>query len=381
MKGYDIAVVGAGIFGSWIAYVLQQAGCNVTLIDRYGAGNDRASSGGESRIIRMGYGADEIYSRWAADSLECWKTVFAETNEEMFYPTGVLSFAVKNNDQIVKTATTLKRIGIPFEDLSRAELDRRYPQFDFGSVEKAVLEPNGGAVSARRVVGLLIELCVRRGVQYKVDSVEMPFVPGKRVDHIVTGEGDRIVAHTFIFACGPWLAKVFPEVLGSRLFITRQEEFFFRAPGRDSRFVPPAFPVWIETGEFYGFPDLAGKGIKIASDAHGAQFDPDLSDRVATEEGLNAVRNFMARRLPSLEGAPLIHSRVCQFENTSNGDFLIDKYPGTDNVWIVGGGSGHGFKHGPSIGKYVADRVLKGGVGEERFHLLSKTTVKKRMVY
>jgi glycine/D-amino acid oxidase-like deaminating enzyme len=82
-----------------------------------------------------------------------------------------------------------------------------------------------------------------------------------------------------------------------------------------------------------------------------------------------------------LKEAPLLETRVCQYENTSNGDFLIDRHPAFDNVWLVGGGSGHGFKHGPALGEYVAARVVEGGPVEPRFTLATKGTVQQRAVF
>lgn len=93
------------------------------------------------------------------------------------------------------------------------------------------------------------------------------------------------------------------------------------------------------------------------------------------------MREFVGRRFPTLKNAPLLEARVCQYENTSNGDFLIDRHPDFDNVWLVGGGSGHGFKHGPALGEYVAARVTEGGPVEPRFTLATKDTVQKRSVF
>ena len=142
-------------------------------------------------------------------------------------------------------------------------------------------------------------------------------------------------------------------------------------------------PTWIDfKDETYGLPDLDGRGIKIAIDRHGSPFDPDSGDRLATPEGLREVRERLARRLPGLAAAPLLESRVCQYENTCNGDFLIDRHPDFENVWLVGGGSGHGFKHGPTVGEYIAARIENKTDGiEPRFSLDSKKSTRERAVY
>jgi len=199
---------------------------------------------------------------------------------------------------------------------------------------------------------------------------------------VQTGTGDTISAGTFVFACGPWLPKVFPTLLAERIFPTRQEVFFFGPPRDDPRFAPPAMPTWLDFGEgLYGIPDLESRGFKLAPDEHGPAFDPDEGERLVSKEGVERVRLFLARRFPALKDAPLVEARVCQYENTSSGDFLIDRHPEMDNVWLVGGGSGHGFKHGPAVGEYVTDRVLSGTPVDARFSLASKVAAQNRAVF
>jgi glycine/D-amino acid oxidase-like deaminating enzyme len=200
---------------------------------------------------------------------------------------------------------------------------------------------------------------------------------------IATSGGDSIHAGVFIFACGPWLPKVFPDLLGQRIFPTRQEVFFFGVPPGDSRFEPPALPTWINLGddEAYGMPDLEHRGLKVAIDRHGPPFDPDTGRRVVTPEGLEEARRYAQHLFPAMKDAPVVESRVCQYENTSNGDFLIDRHPAFENVWLAGGGSGHGFKHGPVLGEYVAARITEGGAVEPRFTLAAKEEIQHRAVF
>jgi glycine/D-amino acid oxidase-like deaminating enzyme len=198
----------------------------------------------------------------------------------------------------------------------------------------------------------------------------------------MTTSGERLYAERFIFACGAWLGKLFPTILGERIFPTRQEIFFFGVPAGDSRFAPPALPTWLfQEDEIYGMPDLEARGLKIAVDRHGERVDPDTQSRLASITGANEARRFVDQRFPALRGAPIVETRVCQYENTWNGDFLIDRHPEIENVWFVGGGSGHGFKHGPVVGEYVAARILEGAEAEERFSLRSKEMVQRRAVF
>lgn len=381
-RSYDIAVVGAGVFGSWTAHWLQSAGLNVALIDGYGAANSRSSSGGESRIIRMGYGAEEIYTRWSHRSLGLWKQLFAETGKpELFQPTGVLWMARENDPYSIATRKTLQTVGIEFEELRRDELERRYPQINFGDVSWAIYEPASGALLARRVVQTVVENFARKGGNVLAESILSPEGSGK-LAAIKTANGEQIFAGRFVFACGTWLPKLFPDLLKGKIHPTRQEVFFFGAFAGDKNFAPPLMPTWIDFGaEFYGLPDLENRGFKVALDRHGVEIDPDCAERIITPALLDEVRAFLAERFPAMKNAPLIESRVCQYENTSNGNFLIDRHPGFENVWLVGGGSGHGFKHGPALGEYVAEKIISGGEVENRFSLATKETVRKRSVF
>lgn len=386
-RPYDVCVIGAGVFGAWTAYELCRSGKQVILVDAYGPGNSRSSSGDESRIIRMGYGADEIYTRLAQRSLERWKEFFAEGNEQLFHQTGVLWLAHQDDPYPVKTSETLARTGIPFEKLTANELARRYPQIGLESIAWAMIEPESGVLSARRAVQAVVTAAIKSGAEFLQDAVILSRMVASRVkgelDHIVTSTGQRISAAAFVFACGPWLPKLFPDLLGDSIQPTRQEVYYFGAPAGDLRFASTGMPTWIDfKDEAYGLPDIEGRGVKVAIDRHGPPFDPDTTDRVVTAEGLAEVRRCLARRLPGLKDAPVIETRVCQYENTSNGDFLIDRHPESKNVWVVGGGSGHGFKHGPVVGEYVAARTegCEEGI-EPRFTLATRRRGHQRTVY
>lgn len=378
---YDVAVVGAGVFGAWSAYQIQRSGKRVVLIDAHGPGHSRSSSGGESRIIRMGYGADEIYTRSAFKSLQLWKEVCGQVREPLFHPTGVLWLAHDDDPYPVRSAETLSNIGIPFERLTISEVSRRYPQIGLERISWAMVEPDSGILWARRAVRAVVKEAIRNGVEYFQDAVRPPSGNGS-LNQIVTASGQRISAAQYVFACGPWLPKMFPDLLAERIRPTRQEVFFFATPA-GQRFTAPALPTWIDfKDEAYGLPDLEGRGVKIAIDRHGPSFDPDSDDRIVTAAGLDEVRRCLARRLPTLKDAPVTETRVCQYENTANGDFLVDLHPQFENVWLVGGGSGHGFKHGPVVGEYVAARVAGSTAGlEPRFSLESKARDHRRTVF
>jgi len=381
MKTYDVAVIGAGVFGAWTALQLARRGKSVILLETYGPGHSRSSSGDESRIIRMGYGKDEIYTRSSQRSLGQWKELFAARNLPLFHETGVLWLPGADETTLDETRATLKQCEVPFEDLDLPALQKKYPQIGLEGIRRAILEPKSGVLMARRAVSATVEEAVRLGVTFRHAFVEAPTGKGA-LRSVRTGSGEETYAGQFVFACGAWLAKMFPEIIGKRLFVTRQEVFYFGLPAGDTRFAPPALPTFLfQNDESYGMPDIESRGLKIALDAHGVPADPDTQSRVVSEKSAKEMREYVARRFPALKDAPIAETRVCQYENTSNGDFLIDRHPEMENVWFAGGGSGHGFKHGPALGEHVTRLLLGEEPAEPRFSLTTKETAQHRSVY
>ncbi len=392
-KLFDVAVVGAGVFGAWTAYQLRRAGAEVLLIDAYGPANSRASSGGESRIIRMGYGHDAIYTRMAQRSFASWQELFARINRpQLFQKTGVLWLARENDSYCEATLKTFQQNNVKFERLEQAELKRRYPQIEFDQISWGILEPDSGILMARQAVQAVVAEAQAAGVTYLPAAIRPEGIgeegqkgqtnSASKLETISTTTSQEIVAGKFIFACGPWLPKLFPELLGGLIHVTRQEVFFLGVPAGDDRFNSPDMPTWMDINELiYCLPNLENRGFKIAIDSHGPEFDPDAGERTVNAESVNPVRAYLARRVPSLRDAPVVESRVCQYENTSNGDFLIDRHPRFENAWLVGGGSGHGFKHGPAVGEHVTSLISGSAKGELRFALATKEQVHERKVF
>lgn len=376
-KTFDVAVIGAGVFGAWTAYVLTRSGARVLLLDQHGPANSRASSAGETRIIRMSYGADEIYTRAALRSLAVWKQFFADIGQTLFHQTGVLVTAGGTDPYLSSTRETLARGRVKFEWLESAALRARFPQIVFDRRAAAVFEPSSGVLMARQCVQAVVDAGVRSGAQYR------PWRAGTPTEsHIVPTSGGAVHAGQFVYACGPWLPALFPRIVGGRIRPTRQQVFFFGTPPGDRRFEAPQTPAWIAFREgVYALPALDGRGFKIAVDHHGPRFDPEAGDRNIDPRMLARVRATLRTRFPGMAGAPLVESRVCQYENTWNGDFLIDRHPEFDNVWLAGGGSGHGFKHGPFVAEYLAAQMAGAAAAEPRFSLATKKTGQRRAVY
>lgn len=375
----DVAVVGAGVFGAWTAWHLVRAGMKVRLFDAYGAGHARSSSGGESRVIRMAYGADSIYSAMAAESLPYWQALSDAASAPIFHKTGVLWWAPETDAYTAQSLQWLASSKTPHETGDANWLQGRWPQIRFYNNERGILETGAGALIAGRGVQ---EVVADAGLVTERMVMPAPLPVRERKAHHLPGGG---TADHMVYAVGPWLAELFPQLLGDRIVATRQEVLHFGAPQGDTRFMPPQLPVWADFNNgaiVYGIPDLEGQGFKLAFDDHGTRVDPDSHDRRVSDVVVTRARAYLSQRFPALAEAPLIHSRVCQYENSSNGDFLIDRLPGTDRVWLVGGGSGHGFKHGPAVGKRVAAHVLNPALAvEPRFSLATKGNVAARTVF
>lgn len=381
----DVIVIGAGVFGAWTAAKLQALGKRVLLLDAWGPAHARASSGGESRMTRGSYGGDAVYTRMAWESLADWKGLSVDAGLPVFHRTGVLFIFARREPFVDQSLEVHRALGLPTRLLDVRDMRRRFPQIDFTGIELGLFEPEFGPLMARRGVQTLVDRFVRAGGAYRQAAIRPPDPAMAQLDHVETLEGEKLGAAQFVFACGPWLPKLFPDLLGSRIFPTRQEIFFFRPPAGDRRFGPDRLPGWADFNDgdiYYGFPDLEARGFKIAHDAHGPPIDPDSGDRTSTAAALTEIRAFMARRFPALADAPLSEARVCQYENSANGDFLIDRHPRWDNALLVGAGSGHGFKHGPAVGRYAA-ALVDGTLAapEPRFSLASKGEKLDRAVH
>ncbi len=353
---WDSIVIGAGVFGAWTAWYLRKAGQRVLLLDAFGAAHARASSGGESRLTRGSYGSDEVYTRFALNSLPQWKWLSDQAGLA-----GVSPHAAWCSSSRSARPTWTSRwkciagCSCPRRSWTARRSSRRYPQANWKDIEVGLFEPQFGVLMARRAVQTLVKAFVKAGGEYRVAAARPPAAE-KPLTQIELADGSTLSAGNYVFACGPWLPKVFPRLLGPRIFPTRQEVFFFAPPAGDARFGAASLPGWADFNNgdiYYGTPDLEGRGFKIAHDIHGPPIDPDRGDRVASPGALADVRAYLARRFPALANAPLNEERVCQYENSSNGDLLIDRHPTAANVLLVGAGSGHGFKHGPEVGRYA----------------------------
>lgn len=355
-----IVVVGAGAFGGWTALHLLRRGAQVTLVDAWGPGNSRASSGGETRIIRGTYGPDGIYTHLAARALQLWQENESRWQTKLYRRTGVLWLAGRDDAYEKAALVHLREAGLKHERLSAGEAAKRFPQINFADVAWAILEKDAGYLSARRACEAVLNGFNAEGGEYRELGVQIPLKPLKKIKSLSLSDSSKLEADAYVFACGPWLGKIFPDLLGRFIKPTRQEVFFFGTSAGDARFTEGAIPVWIDHTDrlFYGIPGNQWRGFKVGDDTRGSEFDPTSGDRTPTRAALETARKYLAFRFPALAKAPLIESRVCQYEQTPDSHFVIGRHPTAANIWIAGGGSGHGFKHGPAVGELMSEIIL-----------------------
>ncbi|MGA7295270.1 MAG: FAD-dependent oxidoreductase [Terriglobales bacterium] len=366
-----IAVIGAGAFGGWTALYLLRGGAEVTLVDAWGPGNSRASSSGETRILRGAYGPNQPYTKLAARALDLWKWHEALWKRKIFFPVGVLWMVEGDGEFERGSLPFLKDAGIAFEQLDVGKLARHWPQISFENVEWGIYEPQSGYLLARASTQAVADQFVSEGGGYRQATVAAQPLESGEWKALQLSDGSALAADRYVFACGPWLGKLFPRTVGPHFASTKQDVFFFGTPAGDPRYNEGNIPVWADHSDhfMYGIPGNQGRGFKMADDTRGPEFDPTSGQRLVGEDNLNAARRYLAYRFPGMKDAPLLESRVCQYENSVDHNFIVDRHPANPNVWIVGGGSGHGFKHGPALGEMVADLVIKDDTADPLYRL------------
>jgi len=355
-----VVVVGAGAFGGWTALHLLRNGARVTLVDAWGPGNARASSGGETRVIRGTYGPDQIYVDWVVRSFAQWRELEKTAGQQLYHPTGVLWMFREDDAYARSSAPLVRQAGMKLEPIELAEAARRFPQVRFAGVRHAWWEDEAGFLLARRGCAAVLAQCRAQGAQYRELAVRPVTPDGDRVGAVTLSDGSTLQGDAFVFAGGPWMGKLLPGTVGARVRPSRQELHYFGTPAGDSRWDEAKMPVWIDFADhiFYGIPGNEWRGFKVADDTRGESFDPESGERRPTDASLLRARVLLAERFPDLARAPLLLAEVCQDENSPDGHYLLGPVPGVRNAWMAGGGSGHGYKLGPAVGEHMAQLVL-----------------------
>jgi len=361
-RGSHVAVVGAGAFGGWSALSLLRAGVDVTLIDAWGPGNSRSSSGDETRVIRSTYGANRTYFDLNVRALALWKEAEQKWGKKLFHTVGVLWLCYEEKTPLVDDSIPFaKEHGMMYTYINRDELQGRFPLIHSEDLHHAYLDPFGGYLKARESCQAVAEAFVQEGGTYIQAFAKPGTILNNTMQGLVLSNQVTLEADAYLFACGSWMGQLFPEVLSNVITCTKQEAYYFGVPKEDSHGYD-ALPAWVDVdGDdyYYGIPGNANRGFKIGVDRRGEAFNPSTGDRLPNPEVLARARKFISHRFPGLKNAPLVENRVCPYENSPDGNFVFEDHPEAGNVIFLGGGSGHGFKHGPALGELVARQLVE----------------------
>lgn len=361
----DIVVIGAGAFGGWTALHLQRMGASVTLVDMYGPGNSRATSGGETRGVRSSYGEDKLtWVRWANLAMERWKQWDHEWRDQLdaplFYTTGDIILRDNPEEPMIRSsAAAWDQLGVPYEALTPDEVRHRWPVIDVSTFTTALYEPNAGVVRARRACGAVARAFERAGGRIVIGRAELVRAAASNgASAQVLVDGEPMSAGTYVFACGPWLGKVLPDVMANKLRTPLGHVFYYGTPPGDERFNWPNLPSYNVPG-CTGWPTIApdNRGFRVRTGGQQPS-DPDLSVRWVPPEGHERPREVLRKYFPALADAPVLETRACHYESSVSRNFVIDTHPDHPNVWITGAGSAEAFKQGPVLGDFIAHRIL-----------------------
>jgi sarcosine oxidase len=349
-------VVGAGVFGAALADRLAGDGWQVTLVDRDEPGHGRTESGGESRLLRYSHGADAWYSRSAWRARELWR----ELDADLFVDSGLVWFARREDGWEAESERVLREAGIPVERLAPEAATGLFPSVRTDDLAFVLHEPQAGIMRAQRATRALVRRAQDRGARLELHEAR-PDGPAVNLD-----DGRRLEADRVVWACGAWLGRLFPDLAPLR--VTQQDIFFFEAPPGWST---PPLPGFVDyDGAAYGLGALDGNGVKVCTDVEGPELDPDTWPRTHTADNERRAREILGLRFPALRDAQIKASTVCHYSLTADTHFIAAPHPEYEGgVWLYGGGSGHGFKHGPALAERMAAWLREDEGPEPRFGL------------
>jgi len=357
MAEKNIIVIGAGAWGGWTAFMLQEAGYKVKLVDQYGPGNERSGSGGKTRIIRLAYGGDPDYTRMTHRAFQLWEKYENLWQDKLYHETGALwMFGDMKPLYATKSQPLMNELGFSLDDIPVAEAKEKYPQINLEGISKTYWEPKCGYLEAARSCKVVASEFQKIGGEFLQAKV-VEIRGESQIDALITESGEELIADHYVFACGPWVSNLLPE-LKPYIFASRQEVYYYKSP---EKHLAPDLPIWVEFSPpslmRYGIPDHFDEGFKVAYDEREVAIDPDKDSRAVTPETFETISKIIANRFPALEGAELLDHKVCVYDNSLDGEFIMDQAPGFSNGIYLGGSSGHGFKMGAAIGEMVKDQI------------------------
>jgi glycine/D-amino acid oxidase-like deaminating enzyme len=357
-----VIVVGAGINGVTAAIELRKRGHKVTLIDPGPLPHPLAASTDISKAIRAAYGADEEYTELAERSIKLWRDWNKEFGIELYHEVSVIFVRqrqMKPGDFEYESYEMLKQRGHKIERMNSTQQWKRFPAWNPELFRDGVLELEAGYAESERVVAKLIERARSLGIELRERLTFSYLDEGDgRMRGIVLQDGQRIRSDFVLMTVGAWTPYLLPFT--RKFFRATGQPVFHLKPFNRELFAPERFPVFgadICTTGYYGFPLNRDGIVKIANHGPGREMSPDSPNRNVTSEEEESLRRFLSSAFPALADAPIVHTRVCIYCDTHDGNLWIARDPEREGLVIAAGDCGHGFKFAPVLGEIIADAV------------------------
>lgn len=360
---YRHVVVGAGALGSAAAYRLAKRGAtDVVVLEQFALGHTRGASEDHSRIIRHTYHSD-IYAPLTPAAFDAWAEVEAESGLQVVTTTGGLDLAVAGTPGEAELdnyrRTLLLNPELRYEELTAAQVRRRWPQWRLTDDVVGLFQENAGILDIRRATAAHIALARQRGVEFRPDTAVTGLTPNE--SHVVVHtDGGDILAESVILCVASWTEKLLPSLgLDWRIALSQEQVSYFATPNiRD--FAPDRFPIWAWHGDdlMYGFPVYGEVAVKVARDMTGRWITSDTRSYEPVPEETRRLQSFLAERLPGAVGPELL-SKTCVYDMPPDREFVLDTVPGNPRV-VIGIGAGHAGKFASLIGEILADLAVDG---------------------
>lgn len=374
----SIVIVGAGVFGLTAARELRARGWGVTVVDPGPVPTPTAASTDISKVVRMDYGADELWTELGRRSLARWAEWNAQSGQPLFHHDGFLVLsrqAMRPGGFEHDSFKLLTAQGEKLQRLDSAAIARRFPAWAAEQYPDGYLNPTGGWAESGKTVAWLAGMARVEGVQVVENcAFDRLLESGSRVIGVRAKDGREFRADLTLLATGAWTPALLPES-GDVMWATGQPVLHFRV-ANPTEWQAPRFPVWAadigRTG-WYGFPALADGTLKVANHGPGRRVHPDEPREVSPDDEPR-FRAFLRDTFPALADAPLIGTRLCLYCDTFDGNFWLDHHPQRPGLVVAAGDSGHAFKFAPVLGELIADAVERKTEGaQKRFAWRART--------
>jgi N-methyl-L-tryptophan oxidase len=362
-RSFDTLIVGAGSVGMAAGYFLRKAGQKVLLLDAGDPPHESGSHHGSTRLIRHAYGEGAAYVPLALRAQQLWLELEKEADTRIFERTGIVNIGSTGNPFMREVQRSAAEYRLSVEAYEAADAMQRWPAWRLSRDESVSFEPNAGVLYCEQAVRTYRSLAERLGATLRTNTfVKRIELQGETGAVVTTDKGERFTGRHLIVCAGKW-TKALLERCDIRIPVTRVRKTFawFEAP--ETLFEPAAFPgfaVASEFGQYYGFPDLDGSGLKLGRHDGGQPVAADAPLQPFGDEpdDLPELERFLRRYLP--DAGKLRVGKTCEYDVTPDEHFIIDHLPAHPNVHVATGFSGHGFKFASAVGEALAERITEG---------------------